>query len=86
MKIKHFKPIAVDGLTKTPAMLPLSGRSNLAGRYLYSTPFIFYNTHPFRLYMELYLQSLFGLRSRNFLPPPPLAFGLIYDGAIGQLR
>jgi hypothetical protein len=44
-----------------------------------------------RLNMELDLQSLFGLhvhscthwlRPRNPLPPP--AFGLIYEGAIGQ--
>ncbi len=34
-------------------MVSLSGRSNLAGRYLYSTYFIFFNTHPYRLNMEL---------------------------------
>ncbi len=48
-----------------------------------------------RLNMELDLQSLFGLhvhscthllRPRKTLPPSPPAFGLIYEGAIGQPR
>jgi hypothetical protein len=49
-----------------------------------------------RLRMELNLQSLFGLhvlsctrwlRPRNSPPStPPPAFGLIYEGAIGQPR
>ncbi len=47
------------------------------------------------LNMELDLQSLFmllctavliGLRARNPPPLPPNAFGLIYEGAIGQPR
>ncbi len=45
------------------------------------------------LNLELDLRSLFGLhvqsctpwlRPRNSPPPLPLAFGLIYEGAIGQ--
>jgi hypothetical protein len=45
--------------------------------------------------MELDLQSLFGLHVQCAQPyywlkprnhPPPLAFGLIYEGAIGQPR
>ncbi len=43
--------------------------------------------------MELYPQSLFGLLCTAYsladnpqLPPFPPAFGLIYEGAIGQLR
>jgi hypothetical protein len=51
-------------------------------------------THKHKLNMKLDLQSLFGLhvyscihwlRPRNPTPPPP-AFGLIYEGAIGQPR
>jgi hypothetical protein len=37
--------------------------------------------------MELDLQSLFGLHVHSCTPqPPPPAFGLIYEGAIGQPR
>jgi hypothetical protein len=41
--------------------------------------------------MEFYLQSLFGLLYTAVLigldpAPPPPAFGLIYEGAIGQPR
>jgi hypothetical protein len=41
------------------------------------------------LNMELDLQSLFGLRVHScthWLRPPPHAFGLIYEGAIGHPR
>jgi hypothetical protein len=47
----------------------------------------------YRLNTELELQSLFGLLCTAVLigwdpatPPLPLAFGLIYEGAIGQPR
>jgi hypothetical protein len=48
-------------------------------------------THPHRLNLRIDLQSLFGLLCTAVLLaetpqpyPPPLAFGLIYEGAIGQ--
>ncbi len=49
----------------------------------------------YSIYMELDLQSLFGvhvhncthwLRPRNFPPSPPPAFGLTYESAIRQPR
>jgi hypothetical protein len=36
--------------------------------------------------MELNLQNLFGLYSLAETLPPPPAFGLIYEGAIGQSK
>jgi hypothetical protein len=48
------------------------------------------DTYTCRLNMELGLQSLFGLHSSThwlrLRKPPPLAFGLIYEDAIGQPR
>ncbi len=36
--------------------------------------------------MEVDLSSLFGLRTRDVQLPPSPAFGLAYEGTIGQQR